>query len=62
MRQEHHTILQAEKARHTAVLREQEEEAARNAARAQHAAALELQRSERMSAEIENNWQSSSKQ
>eukprot|EP00972_Heterocapsa_arctica_P113981 16440076-Heterocapsa_arctica.AAC.1 len=61
-RQEHHTILQAEKARHSAVLRKQEEDAAHNAAIAQQAAALELQRSEQMSAEIEKNWQTSSKQ
>eukprot|EP00972_Heterocapsa_arctica_P099671 14705796-Heterocapsa_arctica.AAC.1 len=62
MRHEHHTILQAEKAKHTAVLREMEEEAAHNAACAQSAAALELQRTEQMRAETENNWQSSSKQ
>eukprot|EP00972_Heterocapsa_arctica_P024600 3627373-Heterocapsa_arctica.AAC.1 len=51
MRQEHHAILQAEKAKHSAVLQEQKEEAARNAARAQQAAALQLQRIEQMSAE-----------
>eukprot|EP00972_Heterocapsa_arctica_P079061 11656855-Heterocapsa_arctica.AAC.1 len=62
MRQEHHTILQAEKARHAAVLQEKEAEAAHNAACAHRAAALELPKSEQLSAEIEKTWQSSSKQ
>eukprot|EP00972_Heterocapsa_arctica_P026336 3876409-Heterocapsa_arctica.AAC.1 len=62
MRHEHQTILQAENVRHSAVLQEQHAAAANAAAEARRNAALELQRSEIMSAEIENNWQSSSKQ
>eukprot|EP00972_Heterocapsa_arctica_P033400 4916846-Heterocapsa_arctica.AAC.1 len=62
MRQERHTILQAEEARHSAVLLEQHAAAANAAAEARQTAALVLQRSESFSAEIENNWQSSAKQ
>eukprot|EP00972_Heterocapsa_arctica_P079458 11710826-Heterocapsa_arctica.AAC.1 len=61
MRHEHHTILQAEKAKHFAVLQEQQAAAANAATKARRDADLELQRSENMSAEIEQNWQSSSK-
>eukprot|EP00972_Heterocapsa_arctica_P043283 6384195-Heterocapsa_arctica.AAC.1 len=62
MRHEHHTILQVEKARHSGVRLEQQASAANAAAKVRHAAALELQRSESFSTEIEHNWQSSSKQ
>eukprot|EP00972_Heterocapsa_arctica_P036642 5394158-Heterocapsa_arctica.AAC.1 len=61
MRQEHHAILLAQTAKHAAVLQGKEDEAAHNAACARQAAALALQESEQMSAEVENNWQNSSK-
>jgi hypothetical protein len=61
MRKEHHAILLAQSARHAAVLQGKEEEAAHNAAEAQHAAALALQKSEQVSADIETNWRNSTK-
>eukprot|EP00972_Heterocapsa_arctica_P015022 2213506-Heterocapsa_arctica.AAC.1 len=54
MRHEHHAILQAERAKHNAVLQEMEEEAAHRAASAQSAVALEHQRHAQMRAETEN--------
>ena len=61
MRKEHHAILLAQNARHAAVLQGKEEEAAHNAAVAQHASALALQKSEQVNADIESNWRNSTK-
>eukprot|EP00972_Heterocapsa_arctica_P086650 12773027-Heterocapsa_arctica.AAC.1 len=51
MRHEHHAILQAERAKHNAVLQEMEENAAQNTARS----AFENQRQAQARAETENN-------
>eukprot|EP00972_Heterocapsa_arctica_P068549 10128799-Heterocapsa_arctica.AAC.1 len=62
MRHEHHSILQAEKARHSVVLQEQETAAANDAAEARRAAASALHRSESADSIKERNWQCQSEQ